>query len=103
MQMTVGNTKAVIATCIGNADVNPDHHLSCKILTGALLAIACCKAAAIWVSPPTGEGKSFASSSVWQPATMPLYLALRFKACTPAGTDHVVDACYLTHSIDGMS
>ncbi len=87
-----------IAAYIGSADVTPQHHLSCRIFAGALLAIACCKAAAIWVRPPTGEGKSFASSSVWQPATMPLYLALRFKACTPAGTDHVVDACYLKYS-----
>jgi len=94
MQITVGNAKAVIAACIGNAAIAPDHHLSCRIFAGALLAIACCKAAAIWVRLPTGEGKSFASSSVWQPATMPLYLALRFKACTPAGTDHVVNACY---------
>ncbi|KAA6416578.1 MAG: hypothetical protein FRX49_13451 [Trebouxia sp. A1-2] len=46
-------------------------------MPNAVIAIRGSWAAAIWVRPPTGEGKSFASSSVWQPATMPLYLALR--------------------------
>lgn len=35
------------------------------------------------MSPPTAAGKQGVSPWAWQPATMPLYLAFRFSACTP--------------------
>lgn len=63
-------------------------HLFCKVLAGAWLAMASCREAAICVSAPTAEGGAWASPKDWNPATMPLYLAFRFSACTPTHHNH---------------